>query len=224
MDSNGRVNKLGKIINRDIEIGDNVYNFIGDIEYLIKEHYIVNKELRKRLYEIANNLDNELEKLIQEIKTNFGEYKKNNNLLIQGKLNEFSNIIRDFNGVKENYLLELSNFKDEINVKSNDKIIELTQSIRNEIENKKIEINTYVTEKLINLSNRVETEIQSLNTLKNNVDVIKLNAETKLERLNNLESRMELLYGNIREIIQGVITSQLEEYNINDFINNFKTG
>lgn len=217
MDSNRELNKLKYIVNKDIEINDTVYNFIGDIEYLIKEHYIVNKALRKRLYEIADSLDKELEKIFNDMKLSFNQYETNQTALIKGKINELKDIIYVFNGIKSKYLTELENFKLSIVETNKNQYTELTNYVNDNVNLAKNELNKQIFEKSIELTQTIEQEIQVLKSLKNSVESIKLNSESKFLTLNELEIKLNNKLSqleNINELIKSILNDNLKLYGI----------
>lgn len=215
MDSNRRI--LKNIVNKDIEINNTVYDFVGDIEYLIKEHYTVNKELRKRLYEIADSLDIELEKIDNEMKLKYSQYETNQTALIKGKINELKDIIYVFNEVKTNYLEELNKFKESIIDVNNKNIVDLKNYVNENVNSTKTELNKLIFEKTLTLSQTIEQEIQDLYSLKKNVEILKLNSESKFLILNDLETELSLKLeqlGNINELIKSILNDNLKLYGI----------
>lgn len=215
MDSNRR--RLKNIVNKDIEINNTVYDFVGDIEYLIKEHYTVNKELRKRLYEIADSLDIELEKIDNEMKLKYSQYETNQTALIKGKINELKDIIYVFNEVKTNYLEELNKFKESIIDVNNKNIVDLKNYVNENVNSTRTELNKLIFEKTLTLSQTIEQEIQDLYSLKKNVEILKLNSESKFLILNDLEMELSLKLeqlGNINELIKSILNDNLKLYGI----------
>lgn len=225
MDSNRELNKLKYIVNKDIEINDTVYNFVGDIEYLIKEHYIVNKALRKRLYEIADSLDKELEKIFNDMKWSFNQYETNQTALIKGKINELKDIIYVFNEIKSKYLIELESFKSSIVETNKNQYTELTNYVNDNVNLAKNELNKLIFEKTLTLSQTIDQEIQALKSLKNSVESIKLNSETKFLSLNELETKLNTKLSqleNINELVKSILNDNLKLYGIGtNEINNF---
>ena len=205
------------------------------------------QEMKINLNQRIDDIDNDFDRLIENIKTQFQNTNKvitdlenkksdkkdcdNINILISKKLDEekFNKIMNDLkenlfesmNSFKEDYLTNIKIFENKFDTKNDTIITELNKqndAIKNFTENEKQEINLMINEILNENTIELNTNFESINE---EIKKLKININDKLSKKLD-EKNFDSYLNNIKKELNSKISILDSQKNIQDIIINFE--
>lgn len=181
------------IINKDIEINGSNYPFTGDIEYLIKDHYIVNKAIRKRIVEASRQLDTVVNNAMTKI--------SNSNDEVRRLTSEYETLTTT---TKNEYLAQYTRQLQAKETAINEKL--------NSLETKKDELVATYQRELKSKETKINNALRNIETVKNSVEATNNRVNTAVSTIHT-----KLSTSNLQNSFNNYLTTK--NYATTTFIN-----